>query len=531
MTATPEKLHWTNYSMEPMVQVQKRSCVSWRAVPIGTILRTARSDLGGSMKVRVQPREIDIPEDDPFANDVMDRKEQISVLTSVIKAIDGPCVLGVDGPWGSGKTTFLRMWAQHLRNESFPVVSFNAWETDFSDDPFLALSDEISQKLQRYRGGSFDAKIESVLEMTKQVALRATPAAVRLLTGGVLDLSPVFEKELGQIAASYTEERISAYQGAQQTLRNFRNTLQDAAHSLSESEGGLPLVVVIDELDRCRPSYAAELLEIAKHLFAVDQVVFVLAVNRDQLAHSICSLYGDEFDGEAYLRRFFDIDLRLPDPDREPFIRQALASIQFDDYFGRTSDRDARGAYDQIKLLFSTFFTASDVSLRTINQAIHHLGLVLATLRPDRRFLGYSAAVTLIIRTLDPVAYREFISRQIEDAAVAQRILSKVRVDDEDTEHQRALFEAVLIVGALEIRNHMHHRREDTTTPLLDRYQTVMSSNPDSGSRDRTVRYAGDVLRMVQAFRNEAVSGTPPGFLHAARRLELLSPDLVSESE
>ena len=69
-------------------------------------------------------------------------------------------------------------------------MSFNAWETDFSGAPFLALSDEISQELQRHRGGSFDAKIESMLKMTKEVALRAMPGAVRLLTAGVLDLSP-----------------------------------------------------------------------------------------------------------------------------------------------------------------------------------------------------------------------------------------------------------------------------------------------------------------------------------------------------
>lgn len=483
------------------------------------------------MKVRVQPGEIDIPEGDPFANDAMGRKEHILVLTSVIRAIYGPCVLGIDGPWGSGKTTFLRMWEQHLRDEKFPVVSFNAWETDFSGDPFLALSDEISQGLKRYHGGSFDAKIDSVLKMTKEVALRATPAAVRLLTAGILDLSPVFERELGQIAASYAQERLSAYQGAKQTLQDFRDTLQDAASSLSESEGGLPLVVVIDELDRCRPSYAAELLEIAKHLFAVDEVVFVLAVNRDQLAHSIRSLYGAEFDGEAYLRRFFDIDLRLPDPDRGPFIRQALASIQFDEYFSRTRDRDAMRAYDQIKLLFATFFAASDISLRTINQAIHHLGLVLATLRPDRRFMGYSAAVALILRTLDPVAYREFMSGQADDAAVSRRILAKVHTDDENTEHQRALLEAVLIVGAQEIGGQVYHRGEDTTTPLLERYQTISLSNADEDVSDWSPSYAFSVLQMVQLFRNEAMSGRPPGFLHAVQRLELLSPDLVNEPE
>ena len=481
------------------------------------------------MRVRVQPRDIDIPEDDPFANDAMDRKEQISVLTNVIKAIDGPCVLGIDGPWGSGKTTFIRMWDQHLRNESFPVVSFNAWETDFSGDPFLALSDEISQELRRYRGGSFDAKIESVMEMTKEVALRATPAAIRLLTAGVLDLSPIFERELGQIAASYAQERISSYQGAKQTLLDFRNTLQDAARSLSESKGGLPLVVVIDELDRCRPSYAAELLEIAKHLLAVDHIVFVLAVNRDELAHSIRSLYGNDFDGERYLRRFFDIDLRLPEPSREKFIGQALAAIQFDDYFGRTLDQQAGGAYQQIKLLFSAFFAASDVSLRTINQAIHHLGLVLVTLRPDRRFFGFAVAVALILRTMDPASYREFMNGEIEDAVVAQRIFSKIDVDDDRREHQRALFETVLIVGMLEIGNEVPGLLTDSTTPLLDRYQSVVSSNADVGSRAKPILYADRVLQMVQQFRNEAMMGSPPGFLLAARRLELISPDLVGD--
>ena len=49
---------------------------------------------------------------------------------------------------------------------------------------------------------------------------------------------------------------------------------------------------MVDELDRCRPSYAVELPEVVKHLFTVDGVVFVIAVNRAELTHSIRALYG-----------------------------------------------------------------------------------------------------------------------------------------------------------------------------------------------------------------------------------------------
>ena len=110
---------------------------------------------------------------------------------------------------------------------------------------------------------------------------------------------------------------MSRYGEAKQAITEFRQTLGDVADALSEDHNGRPLVVVVDELDRCRPSYAIELLETAKHPFAVDRVVFVLAVNRAQLAESVRALYGAGFNSEGYLRRFFDLDFRLPEPNRE----------------------------------------------------------------------------------------------------------------------------------------------------------------------------------------------------------------------
>ena len=235
------------------------------------------------MGIRIQPREIDVPENDPFKNDLLGRKEPVEVLTHLVGSLEGPCVLAVDAAWGNGKTTFLRIWAQYLRNRGFPVVEFNAWETDFSGDPFVALSTELTEGLRAYTDETLATKIDNTRKVAKEVIRRAFPGAIRIATGGILDLAPLFEKELGQAIASYAEDRLNAHEQALQSVKVFRKTLQDMAKELSAQKGH-PLIVVIDELDRCRPSYAVELLEVAKHLFAVDNIVFVLAVNRSELA-------------------------------------------------------------------------------------------------------------------------------------------------------------------------------------------------------------------------------------------------------
>ena len=97
------------------------------------------------MGIHAQPREIDVPKDNPFKHDLLDRREAVETLTHLVANLDGPCVLAVDAAWGAGKTTFLRIWTQHLRNQGFPVVEFNAWETDYSEEPFVTLSTELTE--------------------------------------------------------------------------------------------------------------------------------------------------------------------------------------------------------------------------------------------------------------------------------------------------------------------------------------------------------------------------------------------------
>lgn len=120
------------------------------------------------MGIRIQPREIDVPKDDPFKNDLLGRKEPAEVLTHLVGSIEGPCVLAVDAAWGAGKTTFLKIWSQHLRNQGFPVVEFNAWETDHSGDPFVALSSELTEGLQEYKDKPLAKKIDETKKAARE---------------------------------------------------------------------------------------------------------------------------------------------------------------------------------------------------------------------------------------------------------------------------------------------------------------------------------------------------------------------------
>ena len=110
------------------------------------------------MGIRIRPAEVEIPCSDPFQNELLDRKKSAEVLTQLVDSIDGPCVLAIDAPWGAGKTTFLKMWSQHLRNEGFPVVEFNAWETDHAEDPFVALASELEEGLKSFHDENIKEK-------------------------------------------------------------------------------------------------------------------------------------------------------------------------------------------------------------------------------------------------------------------------------------------------------------------------------------------------------------------------------------
>lgn len=92
----------------------------------------------------------------------------------------------------------------------------------------------------------------------------------------------------------------------------------------------MPLYVLVDELDRCRPPFAVAMLERVKHLFEADNVVFIVATNTEQLQHSVSAIYGASFNSKGYLNRFFDRTYRFAQPATSAFVASLVAQSPID---------------------------------------------------------------------------------------------------------------------------------------------------------------------------------------------------------
>ena len=481
------------------------------------------------MGIRVQPREIVPTPGNAFAHDLLGREQIAEVLTTIVGNLDGPCAIAVDAGWGAGKTTFLRMWAQHLEDIGFPVVQFNAWETDFTGEPFVALSSEITTRMSSLEGSEISASVAKTKEAAKEAARWILPGVIRLLAG----LIPIAGAEIGHVASNLAQNMLDQYPEARQSVKEFKSDLEDMAQVIWAEHEQMPLVVFIDELDRCRPSYAIELLETCKHIFAVDRVVFVLALNREELAHSVKALYGTDFDAPGYLRRFFDLEVRLPTPDRLGFVTNLLDTLGISETLQSAEATWSVGRSTNLCAdIFIHYFGRSSLDLRTISQAVHRFGLVLSSLSADRRVNVRLLTVLALLHSVDPSAYRGFVGREMSDEEIVSSLFSVPQFAELRYTSASELLEAV-IIEALNSSSaiYMPAPNEPSASPLMVQYaihdadDEASGIRPDLAQRGRSVVYLARDLRTMRQRADGAMSVE-----RLASLFEFVSTELISDA-
>ncbi len=148
--------------------------------------------------------------------------------------------------------------------------------------------------------------IEGADEMMEVVEQYAPTSLLKEAKGAVEDVENKIVQVSDTIISAYIKKRLDDFSETKESLENFRVNLASLIDLLHTEYGmQLPMYIFVDELDRCRPTYAIQMLERIKHLFDIPNLAFVVATDTTSLSHSIKAVYGSEFDSKQYLQRFF----------------------------------------------------------------------------------------------------------------------------------------------------------------------------------------------------------------------------------
>lgn len=229
---------------------------------------------------------------DSILRDYTVRNNYLKAFIELLNSQDQYSKIAFDGKWGSGKTYFIKQleyilnhsndnelkkhnWDESTKNINYKVVYFNSWESEDSIDPIIPLLRAIKEG---------DNKLNKILKVVGRIVEIKTKNLIR-------------EKDIKNLISKDPIEEFN---------KELENYLKD---KLSNNKR---LIIFVDELDRCKPTYAIKLLERISHCFKNDRLSFVFVTNLSELSNSVKNIYGSNFNSSQYFDKFFDYVISLP---------------------------------------------------------------------------------------------------------------------------------------------------------------------------------------------------------------------------
>ena len=337
---------------------------------------------------------------EPWNDDVLERAHLAATLTNLLRTQSDPFTISIHGCWGTGKTFLLQRWQRELQVQGFQALYFNAWEDDFCDDPLLAILGQLSE---HFKDSRLNRLASAAIDIAGPLLRQSALTLVKATTGLGVDLQ---ESQSPTLLDQYLEQRRTKDQ-----LKERLANLADAVHAKTD----YPLVFVIDELDRCRPTFAIELLERVKHIFDIKHMVFVFGINRRELSTSLRSIYGD-IDSDIYLRRFFDIEFTLPEIDRSVYCKHVMDKYELQDFFSDlSSEANNRVHADEYRALYDicpAIWSRLDISLRDIENCVALIAIVTRNVRKGHHLFPAILSLLLPLKLKNRDLFDGFVQRE-----------------------------------------------------------------------------------------------------------------------
>ncbi len=357
--------------------------------------------------------DLEVPPGKPFQHDSLERKPLVEFLTGLIGRLDGPFVMALDSPFGSGKTTLIRMLMEDLKGQGHPCIYFNAWKVDYATDPLVALVSSIDridlgteQEIEEYQ-----KHLAFIKKVTTLLAKQSVIAGVKGLTSGLVNLDEIVKAINPEETTDTNRDIVEEFNQERDLLGKFRKELEKAVKLLpTVGEKPRNLVFFIDELDRCRPTFAIQLLERIKHLFDVPNIIFVLSIDKKQIEASTKAVYGAEIDATEYLLRFFDLEYGIPIVDTQRYIDSLITRFNLDPVFEeRISNSEAVRDRQHFVEFFTLLTNAMGLTLRAQERCITRLQIVMDQTPSNHYLHPILVALLIVLRSNQSDLYNRFI--------------------------------------------------------------------------------------------------------------------------
>ncbi len=333
-------------------------------------------------------------------DDKLERKKYAEFLKTLLEHCDeyrredsdGAYVIAIDSPWGTGKTRFAKMLKNKLecrapklengeydkakiitdyRASSFNVIYYNSWETDYWNDalePFLnsIMNSEVFDKIRK--STKHKQNWDQFVKFSKGVLEASVDAAAGFSIWGIIIKILIYGVKRAR------EKSIDPFE----KYKERENLYSEYAISLNKviAATGKKLIIIVDELDRCRPTYAIQTLELVKHLFKVENLAFIFALDIEQLSHAAGTIYGVNMDAPGYLCRFFDYITCLPAINVEKYIDQLLKT--YIEHLNKTENPYSQSIRNEVIKLLTYLYENAQLSLRDLTTIINSYRILVA---------------------------------------------------------------------------------------------------------------------------------------------------------
>lgn len=394
------------------------------------------------MKIITPPLVVEDP--DAFENDALERKSFGAALVNLVTRSNDALVISLDGKWGEGKTTFVKMWRGLLAEAGVPSIYIDAFENDHVDDAFISIASAITSYIESHAedGDKADFKEKAkrvgvqLLSWSAKVGIKAATLGVVKETDieALADIKNDIATGASGVIADFIKERLSSHSKDVELVQSFKALLSELPSRIRGNNSNR-LIVIIDELDRCKPSFSVEILEKIKHLFSVPNVTFVLVMHKEQLEEAIKCVYGNNIDAHTYLQKFINLETSIPkrtndryNNDLNVYSRRLLKLHELETW------GDDMNIVDCLDPLAQHF----ELSLRQLEKVYTNLAIFYGTSSENNFRLVPIITFICVVKVVKPNLFHRLLTRRISFAELCTEI-DMVKLD-ESKEEQRPLY-------------------------------------------------------------------------------------------